>query len=210
MMEWLNEHAQAISAVSSILTLFVWVFYAQLLYGGYARQRRPRIIINRGKGVGLDALCLVSNMSNEAIYVQHLVAVLHTKEQSYKLDIVEYQQQGDDDEVDYRTHQGPLNSGDYIHIQSFESIIKRLTQYWDLDDEAIKQQQDQQLEIRVIAIYGSEDMPTGASRCFNLNLTADPARQVIPSSVDTHRMNSQSDRKRVLQWAKDIEIHKAP
>ncbi|WP_018916009.1 hypothetical protein [Vreelandella zhanjiangensis] len=208
-MEWLNEHAQAISAVSSILTLFVWVFYAQLLYGGYARQRRPRIIINRGKGVGLDALCLVSNMSNEAIYVQHLVAVLHTKEQSYQLDIVEYQQQGDDDEeVDYRTHQGPLNSGDYIHIQSFESIIKRLIHYWDLDEDAIKQQ-ELQLEIRVIAIYGSEDMPTGASRCFNLNLTAEPVRQIIPSSVDTHRMNSRRDRKRVLKWAKNIEIHKA-
>lgn len=208
-MEWLNEHAQAISAVSSVLTLFVWVFYAQLLYGGYVRQRRPRIIINRGKGIGLDALCLISNMSNEAIYVQHLVAVLHAKERSYQLDIVEYQQQGNDQkEVNYRTHQGPLNSGDYIHIQSFESIIKRLTHHWDLDDEITKQQ-GLQLEIRVIAIYGSEDMPTGASRHFDLDLSAEPVRQIIPSKADTHRMNSRRDRKRVLKWAKDIEIHKA-
>ena len=71
---------QAISAIASVLTLFVWVFYAQLLYNGYVRQRRPRIIINRGKGVEeAEALCLISNMSNEAIYIQHLVAVLHAQ-----------------------------------------------------------------------------------------------------------------------------------
>lgn len=57
-MEWLNENAQAISAVASIFTLFVWVFYAQLLYNGYVRQRRPRVIINRGQGTGVDAICL--------------------------------------------------------------------------------------------------------------------------------------------------------
>ncbi|RUR31747.1 hypothetical protein [Vreelandella nanhaiensis] len=209
-MEWLNENAQAISAIGSILTLFVWMFYAQLLYNGYARQRRPRIIINRGKGVGLDALCLVSNMSNEAIYIQHLVAVLHTPERSYELDIVEYQQQGDEeDEVAYRTHQGPLGSGNYIHIQSFASILKRLTEHWDIKDDVIKQP-DLQLEIRVIAIYGSEDMPTGATRSFYMNYQADPVRQLSPIHADTHRMNSRRDRKRVLKWAKDIEIHKAP
>ncbi|MBZ5486882.1 hypothetical protein HW452_05015 [Halomonas aquamarina] len=208
-MEWLKENAQAISAVGSILTLFVWVFYAQLLYNGYARQRRPRIIINRGKGIGLDALCLISNMSNEAIYVQHLVAVLHTQKRSYELDIVEYQQQGDEeDDTSYRTHQGPLNSGDFLHIQSFHAILERLTEYWEID-QATLEQSDVQLEIRVIAIYGSEDMPTGASRHFKLNYTAEPIGQLIPTRVDTHRMNSRRDRKRVLEWAKNIEMHKA-
>lgn len=208
-MGWLNEHAQAISAIASVLTLFVWVFYAQLLYNGYVRQRRPRIIINRGKGVGLEALCLISNMSNEAIYIQHLVAVLHAQERDYELDIVEYQQQGDEEhEAAFRTHQGPLNSGDYIHIQSFDRILKRLLQHWDLKEDTIKQQKPQ-LEIRVIAIYGSEDMPIGAARHFHLDISAEPARQLNPCDVDTHRMNSRRDRKRVLSWAQNIEIHKS-
>ncbi len=119
-MEWLNDNAQAISAIGSVCTLFVWVFYAQLLYNGYVRQRRPRVIINRGKGTGVEAICLISNMSSEAIYVQHLVAVLHTQDQSYSLDVVEYQQRGDEqEEGSYRTHQGPLASGEYLNIQSF-------------------------------------------------------------------------------------------
>lgn len=208
-MEWLNDNAQAISAIASICTLFVWVFYAQLLYNGYVRQRRPRVIINRGKGIGVDAICLISNMSSEAIYVQHLVAVLHTQKKSYSLDVVEYQQHGSEkQEASYRTHQGPLASGNYLNIQSFGDIVNQVKQYWEIDD-SLLHEKNIQLEIRVIAIYGSEDMPTGASRSFNLDLDASPNRQLIPASVDTDRLNSRGQRKRVLEWAKEIETHKA-
>ena len=208
-MQWLNDNAQAISAVASICTLFVWVFYAQLLYNGYVRQRRPRIIVNRGKGIGTDALCLISNMSSEAIYIQHLVAVLHTRDGLYELDVVEYQQQsGDDEQSCYRTHQGPLASGDYLHIQSFGAIVKQLADHWQLDEHVLKQQKPE-LEIRVIAIYGSEDMPVGASRRFALDLNTNPLQQLTPLKVDTQRMNSRRERKQVLQWAKNIEMHKA-
>ncbi|OJA04369.1 hypothetical protein [Halomonas sp. QHL1] len=209
-MEWLNDNAQAISAVASICTLFVWVFYAQLLYNGYVRQRRPRVIINRGRGTGVDAICLISNMSSEAIYVQHLVAVLHTQHRSYSLDVVEYQQHRGEQEQEakYRTHQGPLASGDYLNIQSFGDIVNQVKEYWEIEDNLL-QEQNIQLEIRVIAIYGSEDMPTGASRAFNLDLNASPNHQLIPASVDTDRLNSRGQRKRVLEWAKEIETHKA-
>ena len=208
-MEWLKDNAQAISAITSICTLLVWVFYAQLLYNGYVRQRRPRIIVNRGKGIGKDALCLISNMSSEAIYIQHLVAVLHTNEHSYELDVVEYQQQsGDDENAGYRTHQGPLASGDYLHIQSFGSILQQLIHHYGIDEHSLRQHTPQ-LEIRVIAIYSSEDMPVGATRHFELNLSADPLYQLTPLQVDTKRMTSRRERQRVLQWAKDIEMYKA-
>lgn len=209
MMEWLNNNAQAISAVASICTLFVWMFYAQLLYNGYARQRRPRVIINRGRGIGVDSICLISNMSSEAIYVQHLVAVLHTQKRSYALDVVEYQQPGGEQQDDsYRTHQGPLASGEYLNIQSFGDIVDQVKEYWEIDD-SLLQEQSIQIEIRVIAIYGSEDMPIGASRTFNLDPDASLNHQLIPASVDTNRLNSRGQRKRVLEWAKEIETHKA-
>lgn len=213
-MDWLNDNAQAISAVASICTLFVWVFYAQLLYNGYVRQRRPRVIINRGRGIGVGAVCLISNMSSEAIYIQHLVAVLHTQKRSYSLDVVEYQQhrgeqqKGKSQEPSYHTHQGPLASGDYLNIQTFGDIVNQVKDYWEIDDDLL-QEQNIQLEIRIIAIYGSEDMPTGASRTFNLDLNASPNRQLTPDSIDTNRLNSRSQRKRVLDWAKEIETHKA-
>ncbi|GEN26831.1 hypothetical protein HVA01_04770 [Halovibrio variabilis] len=208
-MEWLNDNAQAISAVASICTLFVWIFYAQLLYNGYVRQRRPRVIINRGKGIGIEAICLISNMSSEAIYIQHLVAVLHIHQRSYSLDVVEYQQQEDQQHnTRYRTHQGPLASGGYLHIQSFGGIVEQVKRYWDIDDELLHEP-NIQLEIRAIAIYGSEDMPTGASRSFNIDFNAPPDHQLLPASIDTKRLNSRGQRKQVLEWAKEIETHKA-
>ncbi|BBI50581.1 hypothetical protein HORIV_30020 [Vreelandella olivaria] len=104
-------------------------------------------------------------------------------------------------ETSYRTHQGPLASGDYLNIQSFGDIVNQVKEYWEIDDKQL-QEQNIQLEIRVIAIYGSEDMPTGASRTFHLDLNASPNHQLIPASVDTDRLNSRGQRKRVLEWAK--------
>ncbi|MFI0471211.1 hypothetical protein ACGLWX_00630 [Halomonas sp. HMF6819] len=208
-MDWLNQYAPAINVAISVCTLFVWLFYAQLLYSSFSRQRRPRVIINRGKGIGLEALCLVSNMSTESVYIQHVIAVLHTDSHEYKLDIVEYQQQSDDDEEDcYRTHQGPLDSGDHIHLQSFGSIVNQIQNHWDVDQNSLEQS-NLQLEIRVIAIYGPEDLPIGASRRFDLVMNAEPNRQLVPTSIDTERLVSRRSRKQVVQWAKDIELHKA-
>ena len=59
----------------------------------------------------------------------------------YRTRYCKIQQQGDEEhEAVFRTHQGPLNSGDYIHIQSFDRILKRLLQRWDLKEDTIKQQ----------------------------------------------------------------------
>lgn len=208
-MEWLEEHSQVITAIANICTLFVWLFYAQLLYYNFARQRQPRIIVNRGKGTGTQALCLVSNMSSEAIYVQHVIAVLHTEERTYEFDVVEHQKESEEDDDDtFRTHQGPLRSGDYIHLQSFGKIVEGLKAYWEIDEQVLARE-ELHLEIRVVAIYGPEDMPVGASRVFKLTLDAEPNRQLIPAKIDTQRMSSRRERKQVLEWAKNIETHKA-
>lgn len=50
MPEWLSDNKEWIAPATSIGTLLVWVFYAQLLYSGYSRQTRPRLLINKGVG----------------------------------------------------------------------------------------------------------------------------------------------------------------
>lgn len=204
-MEWLNDNGQAISAITSILTLFVWFFYAQLLYNGYVRQRRPRVIINRGLGTGQNALCLISNMSSESIYIQHVVALLHTSEDTYMVDVAEYQEEKDEQqEKSIRSHQGPLASGDYLHMQRFADIAEQIRASWQLDHD-IFEQAKLQLEIRVIAIYGSEDRPIGASRSFYLNDTSNSKQALIPISIDTKRLNSRLQRRVVKRWAEEVD-----
>jgi len=82
MLQWLSENKDWISTLTSIITLLVWLFYAQLLYSGFRRQRQPRVLINRGVGrEGLNSPCLICNMSEEAIYVYFILVVLETSDQ---------------------------------------------------------------------------------------------------------------------------------
>ncbi|WP_192034537.1 hypothetical protein [Halomonas sp. YLGW01] len=204
-MQWLNQNSGAISALTGILTLLVWLFYAQLLYNGYIRQRRPRIIINRGSGKNLTSLCLISNMSAEAIFVQHIIAVLETEEGEKQLDIVDYQRSGDE-EQQYRSHQGPLDSGAYLHVGSFRQILEHLTDHHGLNDdgkEALSRRAYRALEIRVVAIYGSEDNPIGARRRFRLDPEGDDCR-LIPDGLDTQRLASRRQRHRIRQWMQEL------
>lgn len=85
--------------------------------------------------------------------------------------------------------------------------MHQLARYWELGND-ILDQDGLRLGIRVVAIYGSEDKPTGAWRTFQVDRSASPVNQLVPDTIDTHRMSSRRQRKRVVEWAKDIEIHK--
>ena len=78
MVDWIEANEAVLSVCISIATLLIWVIYAQLLYSGFRRQRKARVIINRGKKRDLGALCIISNMSQEAIYVEYILATLKT------------------------------------------------------------------------------------------------------------------------------------
>ncbi|HEX5678784.1 MAG TPA: hypothetical protein VFX91_12530, partial [Alcanivorax sp.] len=100
MFDWISENKDVLDVLIGVGTLLVWVVYAQLLYNGYKRQRRPRVAITRGRQKGVEALCLISNMSAESIFIQHIVARLETDNGTYFHDITELEQsyQGDEDE----------------------------------------------------------------------------------------------------------------
>ncbi|WP_251977433.1 hypothetical protein [Salinicola avicenniae] len=216
-MQWLSDHAEAISAASSILTLFVWIFYAQILYRNFARTRRPRIIINRGHGKDLTALCLISNMSSEPIFLEHIIATLHTSEGMFSQDMIDYesdfgqdarQHENQDEPSRSQTSQGPMLSGSFSHIDTFQQILHRLCRTYDIPLEGDTPSGDavfQFLDIRVVAIYGSEDHPVGAARRFKLQ-TGDHNRCTLtPVSIDTKRYANRWQRWRVRQWMRQLD-----
>ncbi|WP_110658037.1 hypothetical protein [Salinicola halimionae] len=222
-MEWLSAHSQTISAITSILTLFVWFFYAQILYRNFARTRRPRIIINRGHGNDLSALCLISNMSSEPIFLEHIIVTLHTSKGSLINDMIDFeadhQQDGPNSEKSsqaenrndsegMRSSQGPMLPGSYSHVGSFEAILRRLCSVHDVTLEQGRPTDDTVfhfLDIRVVAIYGSEDHPIGAARRFRLHMNNDEACTLVPVSLDTKRYANRLQRWRVRQWIRHLD-----
>ncbi|MDV6320005.1 hypothetical protein [Chromohalobacter sp. HP20-39] len=217
MLEWLNNNSGALSAIASFCTLGVWLFYAQLLYLGFARQRRPRILINRGRSKSPDGMCLISNMSSEAIFVTNVLGVLHTSQGEYTCDLTDYTRtddSGEESSEEHATRQGPLASGDYHQVCSFREIIDHIAEGHELDIDrntlTLEDETLRMLEIRLIAIYGSENRPLGAYRCFMLekeNLDPNIKHQdclIVPTSFDTYRVSRRWHQKRIRNWLESL------
>ncbi|MHB0776095.1 hypothetical protein [Halomonas sp. WWR20] len=212
-MEWLNSNSGALNAISGFLTLLVWLFYAQLLYLNFARQRRPRLLINRGRTKDINALCLISNMSSEAIYISHIIAVLHTSDGDYAQDLVDFEQPGEVNKgatLSEATRQGPLASGDYSQIGSFGHIIERVANANHIRLDGYRyagEMQVESLEIRLVAIYGSEDKPIGAHRSFNLVPEKESDEiNLVPADFDTARLPALGRRRTIEKWVQDAQM----
>ncbi|MCC4308735.1 hypothetical protein LL252_09135 [Alcanivorax marinus] len=217
MYEWIQEHNKVLSVLISFGTLLIWLVYAQLLYSGYRRQVRPRIVINRGKHRDLNALCIISNMSAEAVFVEHILARLETSEGTVLEDVTELEQEYEqgDEQKDQRdspstslsesTRQGPLNSGDFLHIGSFQEVIRRTLRDQRLergDDEA-EPVRLKSLTIQVLAIYGSDDMPIGVERRFLIE-HVENGHRLVPATWDSRRMAGRLDRRRMRKMMESL------
>lgn len=217
MLDWIEQHQAALSIVISFATLLVWLVYAQLLFLGFRRQRSPRIIINRGKRKNMEALCIISNMSKEAVYVEYIIAILDTSRGTITMDVTDYEQtytQGDENENGARQHslgaiqdntrQGPLRSGDFTHIGTFSDIVRRLAQYQGIKMRGYIPEADIDFEcltIQVIALYGPDYRPISATRSFSID-NDKKAGDLIPASLGTRQGSSFWARRRLCKRVK--------
>lgn len=210
-MGWLSQNSSAINAITGICTLFVWLFYAQLLYLNFKRQRQPKIVINRGAGRSLETQCLVSNMSSEPIFIEHLIAVLHTDRGTLMRDLIDLEKvEGKDrgaTNLAEITRQGPMLSGNFNQVGTFEEIVGRVLRYHEVTNGGSKPMDGRTVhtvELRVIAIYGSEDAPVGTVRSFQIGSNEQGARTVLPTSLRTQRYASRWRRRKVKRWIREL------
>ncbi|WP_232802417.1 hypothetical protein [Alloalcanivorax mobilis] len=209
-MEWITQHQKLLMLLTNAGTLLIWLVYAQLLYNGYRRQRRPRVLINRGKSQGPGALCLISNMSAESIFIQHIIAHLETDQGQYTLDVTELEQnyrEGDEHGAGGlrdSTRQGPLGSGEFLHIGTFDEVIERIARGEGLrlkgnDARAAHDPAPvclRALSIELLAVYGSEDPPIGVRRRFLIR-DSDGERCLVPESWDSRRLTGWRTRRQL-------------
>ncbi len=212
MIDWLQQNHQLISLVISTCTLLVWVFYAQLLLLNFWRQRRPSLIINRGAGKGLHSLCLISNMSAEPMFINQLFVCVRTTKGTLKIDVTDIRQNSEDDAspdlaIHQATHQGPLRTGEFTHIGTFQGMLRQAARQHRItlnDDRPADDWEFQSLEIRVVAFYGSERHPIGVMRCFRLVDYPGADCTLVPTSPLTRQLTSRWQRRRVRQWLSEL------
>lgn len=172
MLSWLQEHGQAISAVTGLGTLGVWLIYLQVFVSNYRRQLRAKILISRGAGSGLESRCLVSNMSAAPVYIQSVIVTLDLDGERLIAPVTDLSGT-DDSEPGARTglptRQGPLASGELKDVGTFRNLIRHVLHCEGTDDRGEEDEQLRRLDsvqIELLGVYASEDLPVGARRTF--------------------------------------------
>lgn len=214
MLDWITEHNTLVNTLTSIGTLLIWLFYAQLLYMGFSRQRRPRMLINKGVGNEfIDSPCLVCNMSQESVFVFFMVIQLKTSKGLFTApmtDISDDIRQDDKPGLRERTRQGPLASGACLELVSFREMIAAIAAQEGIEtDNGYPCDPDiemEWMEIHVISIYGSDDKAFGAVRRFQICANEDTREvELLPSSLDTSRRKSWRYRRLIKQWLRKYQ-----
>ena len=196
-MSWILENHQLIAALTSLGMLVVWITYLQLFLASHRRQRKATILIRLGQGRGLDAHCLVTNMSAEPIYLHTLVARLDGPAGPLACPITELdgEDQAADADPRLRTRQGPLGSGQIRDIGTIGAILAHVRVAHGNEAGVVPPHAGAQtLQIRVVAIYGSEDLPVAAERSFDI-LRDEGGTHLRPRSYGAVQIRSRRQRK---------------
>jgi hypothetical protein len=194
---WLKDNHGIISAFSSFAMLGVWLLYLQLFYSSYRHQIRPKILVTRGGGDTVAARCIITNMSPEIIFVQgvFLRLTFAGREQLYSLSEAD---RAGFSPADRRTElvQGPLRSGDFLDLGSFEELLTTVLG----NDDALRQLAEADtLTVLVVGSYTWHDRLAAAERSFRLRRNKAEQTILIPTRMITRQIRSRAERKAVAR-----------
>jgi len=205
MWQWINENAQALSFFASVGTLGVWLFYAHLLYAGFSRQRQARILINQGWGQQIDSVCLISNMSQEPIYIHSINMTIRASDSEYTESVTDFdtaQPRDSENRPQEVTRQGPLRAGEQMNLGTFRSLLRQTGErHKDLqadESQPLRTLDVNNCKITVIASYGPEGGIIGAQRKFLVR--GDDNELLRPAAIATKRMARRNARKKLQAW----------
>ncbi|PSO60608.1 MAG: hypothetical protein BRC40_11495 [Cyanobacteria bacterium QH_8_48_120] len=123
----IKSYSEVISILINTAVLGVWIFYAQLLYLNFARQRRPRLSINQTQGDNYNNHCFLVNMSKENMYVECVILFAQTSKGDSSQQIAAFypdSEQKSSQKSPSVTQPGPLYSGEYQYLGTFVSFCK--------------------------------------------------------------------------------------
>ena len=198
-MEWIANRPELISALTGLGMLLVWVIYLQVFVSNYRRQLRATLLITRGAGNGLEARCLLSNMSAGPVYVQSVIVTLETAKETLicpATDILELEGEAPSDPMQ-RTRQGPLASGEIRDIGTFGGLMRHALLGKAANSDAEFLQSVHSITIEILGIYGSEDLPIGARRCFVV-LHKDGHPLIQGQDLSTEQIRKRRERRRLI------------
>jgi hypothetical protein len=218
MAECLQEWAEVLSAIGTILMMLAWVFYAQFGIVTYLRQRRPRIVIDKTAEDTIDTRFVVVNLSEFPIYISGILVVVRRGQEEIAHKIQKYSRSSTEDgqeldNLEYAESQlrhGTLDVGQLFMMGSSQETLS-----WLLDDDAEDSDQERPqrirkaleevdlFEFRVVAMAGNDDHPVASSRQFKVEYQNEDI-VIYPSDEYTRQFSSWRDRNYAEEWARQL------
>jgi len=198
-LQWIAEHRELITALTGAGTLLVWIIYLQVFVSSYRRQLRATLLITRGAGDGLEARCLLSNMSSGPVYVQSVQVRLETPTGTLISPVTDTLDLEDEALPGPRlqTRQGPLESGQTRDLGTFGNLINHALRTSTEGPDLSVLANIRSVTIEIVGIYGSEDLPIGAHRCFLL-LDHNGRLRIQGQELETKQIRSRRERRRLV------------
>ncbi|MFW5789310.1 MAG: hypothetical protein ACOCW3_05155 [Spirochaetota bacterium] len=195
---WLSNNVSLVSALTSLMMVFVWLFYANLFFRDFRSRHHPRMLVHQAPDNRLDSMCFVVNMSGVLVNIVGVFACDRVNGRT--VEITDYRHYTTPDEVGSRElksvlKQGPLGEGQFLQLGTFEKIVSMLS----IDPERCRRE-TQEIELRVALFHGSSRLPVGARRAFSVGRRAGSEVEVRPTTFRTVQMTSLRERRRVLEW----------
>ena len=210
MMEWITANSDLINVLANLGMLGIWAFYLQMLWSGYSRDRRPRLLITRGMRSDLEARCLVTNMSRDTIFIRSIIVVLETGAGELRYPVTEIEEIetiGDGGDIKQQTRQGPIESGAMRDLGSFSAIVTHVLDYKGPDDPPGPHNGWQGLKglsIYVIGVYGPEEDSIGAKRSYDIIEAEDGGGvKLSPRTIDAEQIRSRKERREIDQMLRE-------
>ncbi|REC94836.1 hypothetical protein [Kushneria indalinina] len=220
--QWIIENASTFSGITSVGMLIIWATYLQLLLHNFRMQRRPQIIINRGKGRDINSVCLLSNMSKQSVFIDLVMVRITTSQTQWLCNVTDVvdesgkpleivrQEEGVDASLNEFTRQGPMVSGDYMEAGTFGNMIRQagISQGIEFDDRYDIAGEDElvSIEVSLIAVFGAEGHQIGARRTFYIEKADDDGRiLLIPDDTRTQQFKTRRQRRTLQRWRSELE-----
>jgi len=193
MWTWLQENQALIQIIVSLVSTIVWIAYLHIFLVSFRRQTRSGLLINRAGHDGIRARCIISNLGSEPAYLTDVLAEVELEDDTVTASVVDRleMREGGEDGV---TAQGPMASGSYVDIGSFEDIIERVRKRFARDgfESRIK-------GIKLVAVAATSQARAlvAAYRHFELSGAGTADAILRPVEVEARQIRSRLKRRRL-------------
>jgi hypothetical protein len=205
MWTWIQENGQALQFFVSLTMLIVWVLYLNIFLASFKRQTRSSLLITRAGARDMEGRCIVSNMGSEPAYLMDVLAEVEMNGTHRTFSAADRLELWDRDTEPGAgvSAIGPIDSGSYVDIGSFDDILQRAGKRLGTADGVYE---TTVLKLIVIAATSQARDIVAAFRSFEFSTVegTDEVR-VIPVEIEAEQVRSRRQKKRIRALLKELQ-----